>query len=931
MFATISSKPNHVNWRLQKNDVLIFFSVCNKRHESLFYHPITKHIRYPLVRRVLTFVLFILSNVSGRTQDHPMAKYDFIVQKQPVSEAILHLSEIADVPIVFNSNLFKKNQMVSLNIKSGSVVEILKEILQGGDVHFRIEDELLILYKRIPKTATISGYIQDSITGEHLVLANVWDAISGKGTTTNDYGFFSLTLERGNVELHLSYLGYQSLIISSKLTKSEQSNYFLSPSLTLNEVLITDNINQEFGRFLSGKGIGINSAEILKTPALAGESDLFRHLQNLPGIQSGADGLGGMHVRGGNTDQNLVLLDGVPVYNPSHTLGIFSIFNTQIIKSTRMVKSSFSAKYGGRLSSVIDIRTKEGNTQSLGFMGEIGTVASKGVLEVPILSGKGGILLSLRRTHLDPFIGFISKRNKQKNDEYGKTEYVFHDVNGKIHWNLSNKNRLFLSLYKGGDHYNDWTDFDYEVEDTVGYNYYEQDIGWGNTISSLRWNCLIHDKLFSNTTFTYSFYNYLSQNISYDEYENGVMNTFSDYYTRFVSTIEDWTLKTDFEFYPNHTHHLLFGGGFTWRQFEPGSIEIEDSERQDDLDIDEINESLENVYFPITLNAREVNLYFEDQIKMNQNLTLSMGVHGAAFLTDAKNHFSLQPRINLNWNPIGPFSSNLSFGKMTQFLHVLTSSGSGFPNDLWVPSTRKVKPQNSWQLSLSGASIFDNGWSAKIEAYYKKLDLLTSYQEEATLPSLFENDPEYWEEDITVGSGNTQGIEFQVKCDQNNYSGFLSIDFGKSDRKFTDLNFGKKFPYRYHHSLAISLNLNFRITQKLSFTTGWQYGSGQPFTLVISDQKFAPLDNLSPSPTDRIGSVNGHRLPAYHRLDFTITWKWQPKKWKHQMDLGLYNASNRRNLFFRYWLEDPYFTEHNGIRNQRALPVIPTIKYSFAF
>jgi len=886
--------------------------------------------RFVVCRLSLVVIVFAIS--------HPLAgqsilskRLNFKAMNSSVSSALLQLSEEANFPIIFSSKLLNSDRRVSIDLQQKTIQEILEALLVDSRVSFKVSKGKLILFKSPPKRITLSGYVQDAKTGEGLVLANVWEASSGRGVSTNDYGFFSLRLEEGPVELHFSYLGYEQKVKLFDLKKPQRLVMKLEPSLTLREVVVVDDRNKSsFRQYLPGRGIGINADEIEDVPTLVGESDLFRLLQLQGDVQTGADGIGGLHIRGGNTDQNLILLDGVPVYNPSHTLGLFSIFNTNTIKSVRFVKDDFSAKYGGRLSSVIDVRTKEGNTEAFSFEGEVGVLASKVLLEGPILNGKGGFLLAARRTHIDPLITSISRRQKRRFDDEGETNYAFHDLTAKTHLNLSKNDRLFLSFYHGADGYRDRTDWNLSFEDTSLVSRFRQKISWGNTIGSLRWNHTYGQRMFSNTTLTLSEYHYKSQNIGFFE-ESTPYSLFQfNQYTGFASRINDAALKTDVEYFPSDRHHVLFGGGITFRNFRPGSIEEKDSELVGD-DIDKLNDALGQFTFSDSIPTRELDLYVEDKIQLSHKAHLSLGLHAAAFFSGEKNYLSLQPRIGLSLQSGNGYITRFSLSRMTQFLHLLTTSGSGFPNDLWVPSTAKVKPQHAWQISLTESAIFNDKWSGQLEIYYKKMFQLINYREGASLPSLSEPNPIFWEEDITTGEGWSYGTSLQVQYRGESFSAWFSAAAAVSERRFEEINEGQKYPYRYQHPFSFNLQFSKYLNDRISISAGWDYGYGQPITLLVSNYPFAPLDNLSAGPTERIGSVNGFRMPAYHRLDLAMVIDWGKQRWKHQLNLGVYNVYNRANTYYQYWLDDLYYPEETGLQSQPSLPLLPSIGYKLGF
>ena len=383
--------------------------------------------------------------------------------------------------------------------------------------------------------------------------------------------------------MQCSYIGYQVLTKAIKLNKNQKIQLDLTPSITLTPVIVTaNNLDQNEAHLTLGKGEVINLQNLSASISLGGESDLIGFIRGKAGVQSGADGIGGMSVRGGGVDQNLILMDGVPIYNPSHSLGLFSVFNTHIVKSASMLTSGFSAKYGGRLSSVLDVRVKEGNTKEWAGTAEIGTLASKLTIQGPIQKDKSSLLIAMRRTHIDPLLNNISSRAKEKNFEDGQINYFFFDINAKFHHRFSAKDQVFFSFYKGKDDFKDHSTYEYEDVEYEEYYLEEfaQEIDWGNEIAAFRWNHLFGEQLFSNTTFTLSRYDYNSLNI-YDYLEDTPDSFEAEYiYNTFQSKISDAGLKIDFEYYPAPQHQVLFGGSLLFRSFESGIID----EVVDDID-----------------------------------------------------------------------------------------------------------------------------------------------------------------------------------------------------------------------------------------------------------------------------------------------------------------------------------------------------------
>lgn len=892
-----------------------------KNHYSMHYRAV-----------ILLFATTLFLNLNAQS---PLTKIvDFKVDNTPISDALIDLSETADINIAFHPRLFSKDQTVSGEFLQKSIDYILKKCLAQTKITYKLEGTHLILYEKPLEYYTLSGYIQDGKTGERLVAATIWEANSGKGGTTNDYGFFSLRLPEGKAVLQCSYIGYQALTKAINLHKNQKVQLDLNPSITLTEVIVTaDNFDQTEAHLVLGKGAAVNLQNLSASISLGGEPDLMRFLQGKAGVQSGADGIGGMSVRGGNVDQNLVLMDGVPIYNPSHTLGLFSVFNTHIVKNAALVTDGFSAKYGGRLSSVLDVRVKEGNTKAWSGTAEIGTLATKLTVEGPIQKDKSGLLIAMRRTHIDPLLQNISTRKKGESFEEGKVNYFFFDINAKFHHRFSQKDQLFLSFYKGKDDYGNNSIYEYDDPDFNDYHFEEsiQEIDWGNEIAALRWNHLFGAQLFSNTTFTLSRYNYNSLNVSdiiYDDSEGFLANY---YYTTFQSRIQDAGLKIDFEYYPAPNHQILFGGGFLFRSFESGDLDyilddiatIEDFENAPFL----VNES----YSPPLFKTKEVNFYIEDKISLSEKISLLGGIHLAAFLTNNKTYFIPQPRLNLKWLVSPTLTTTLTGSRMAQSLHILSSTGGGLPSDLWVPSTNNVQPETAWQVAWATDYTIQKDWGLNFDVFYKKMDHLITYLDLPTLPGLIEFDPTYWEEEITNGQGKSYGFSTSLEKKKGTLTGYLNYAYTVSERQFEDNNEGEYYPFRYTHPHELKLNLKYQITPALTAFASWQYGSGQPYSLLTTTSRFAPLSNLENGDEERIGKINSHRLPAYHRLDAGVYFQWSGKRIKQSLNLGLYNAYNRKNPYYQYLQQDSYFPEDDGLKQQNALPLLPSIAYRVVF
>ena len=772
---------------------------------------------------------------------------------------------------------------------------------------------------------TISGYIKDNESGENLIGAAVIDKVSGAGVVSNTYGFFSLSLVKGDsVNLFCTYVGYQAQNLQLIATEDKTIHFSLNGDNMLEEIEVVAEQNSEpIEQVTQMSTISIPVKQIKLLPALMGETDVLKALQLMPGVQSGSEGTSGLYVRGGGPDQNLILLDGVPVYNVSHLFGFFSIFNADALNRVELVKGGFPARYGGRLSSVIDISLKEGNMKEFHGEGNVGLISSKLTLEGPIIKDKASFMISGRRTYIDILARPLIKRSAEEGDET-TVGYHFHDVNAKFNYKFSDKDRLYFSLYTGRDKAYAF----YKYSNELNENYLEEEVGlrWGNVISAIRWNHVFGKKLFSNLTATYSRYifdiftNY--EDRYYDYYLE--KNTTEIYKARYYSGIKDFAAKIDFDYYPSPKHAIRFGLNTIYHTFEPGAFNLNSSE------IEDINISQDTYAF-------EYTAYFEDDIKVDKNLNVNLGLHSSLFRVNEKNYYSIQPRVSARYLLTNQTSIKASYAQMTQFINLLTNSGIGLPTDLWVPSTDNVKPQEAWQVALGGAKSFQNGFELSIEAYYKEMKNLVAYKEGA---SFLEVDTD-WETQVTSGSGESYGLEFLFQKKHGKTTGWLGYTLAWSNRQFDELNFGKKFPYKWDRRHDISIAIVHEWKPKIDLSIAWVYGTGNSITLPIG--RHETLNSETPLFTDRTrnpyyyfnevdyyGERNSYRMRAYHRLDINLAFKKQ-KKWGERIwSLGVYNLYSRKNPYYIDIGYD-YKTNKQKFVQYSLFPIIPSISYSFKF
>ena len=766
-----------------------------------------------------------------------------------------------------------------------------------------------------PARYTISGFIKDSLNGETLIGASV--AVNGKtkGISSNQYGFYSITLEEGNFFLICSYIGYQTKIIELKLDGNKQLNFEVLPKVSLSqEVIVTSkkrdaNVkNAQMGKFT------LPIEQIKSIPAFLGEVDLLKTIQLLPGIRNAGEGSAGLYVRGGGPDQNLILLDDAPVYNTGHLFGFFSIFNSDAIKNVTLIKGGMPAQYGGRLSSVLDIAMKEGNNQKFQVEGGIGLIASRLSVQGPIKKDKASFIVSARRTYIDaltkPFI-------KPASQFYG-SGYYFYDLNTKINYRFSEKDRVYLSGYFGRD-----------VFDFVnGKQSLRVNIPWGNATGTLRWNHVFNNRLFGNTTAVYNDYNFTFK---------AAQNNFE---IKLASGIRDVSLKQDFDLYPFTGHKVKFGGIYTYHKFTPSVV----SGKQDSVVFNPNNAQ--------TKFANEAALYIQDDWEISDKLKINAGLRYSLFQqvgafklykTDdngnridstvfkkgetVKTYGGLEPRLTIRYALNDETSVKASVTRNLQYIHLVSNSGTTLPTDIWVPSTYKVKPQISL---LYAAGLFknfkDNTYETSVELYYKQMQNQIEYQEGYTPNSLDDT-----ENSFTFGKGWSYGSEFFINKTKGRLTGWIGYTLSWTWRKFAALNFGEKYPAKYDRRNDLSAVAIYELNKKWKLSGTFVYGSGNAATLP---QRFYLVGGVL---TQEYSRINEYRLPAYHRLDLSAILtpkKNEKRKWKSEWVFSVYNAYSRQNPYFVYF--DQNGSALNGTLTIQAkqvslFPIIPAVTWNFKF
>ncbi|MFV0589760.1 MAG: TonB-dependent receptor [Draconibacterium sp.] len=774
---------------------------------------------------------------------------------------------------------------------------------------------------------TISGYVTDVATGEALINANVYELLKKKGTVSNVYGFYSLTLPTGKQNVQFSFVGYGRQSFDLDLQKDTVINVKLKLMGELDEVTVSaakSNVERTQMSLFE-----LPTERIEKLPVILGEPDVLKVIQLLPGVQSGTEGTSGIYVRGGGADQNLFLLDGVPVYNANHLFGFFSVFNANAVKTVSLYKGGFPARFGGRLSSVVDIRMKEGNDQE--FKGEfsIGLVSSRFSLEGPINKGKTAFIVSGRRTYIDILAQPLIKSGNTENEKFN-AGYYFYDLNAKINHKFSDTDRLFLSVYGGEDQaYNREK---YKSTTSNYRDYYDDNLGWGNVTSALRWNHVFGPKLFSNVTATYSKYKFDVES----DYEYSEDQYYNRDYFKYMSGIDDVAAKIDFDYYPSTNHSLKFGASNIWHTFKPGV-----NHEKTTIDEEQYVQNQDTTYGNQNIGANELDVYAEDNWDISPRLNANIGLHFSWFNVQNTNYTSLQPRLALRYLVSDKLSLKASYSKMSQYIHLLSSATISLPTDLWLPTTKNVKPQNSHQWALGAAYKHSKGYDFTVEAFYKTMDNLIEYKPGATFSGVSEG----WESKIETGKGWSYGAEFMVEKKTGKTTGWLGYTLSWANRKFENLNFGKTFPAKYDRRHDVSLVLNHEFSKKFDMGLAWVYGTGNATTLGVQ-KYYSVLPGVGSygyytgGEITYYGGRNSYRMPSYHRLDLSMNFHKQKKRGIRTWTVGVYNAYSRQNPFYMYWdtktivvstPEGETYSSKPVLKQVSLFPIIPSISYSFKF
>ena len=786
-------------------------------------------------------------------------------------------------------------------------------------------------------TATVSGYITDRSSGETLIGAGVLVEGTGKkvqtGAVTNAYGYYTLTIPKGETSLQYSYVGYESVVLDLDLVRDTTVNVFLKPSAEIREATVVAQKDAGIQSTYLGS-IDIPLVHILKTPVLFGEADVLKAIQLMPGVQGGNEGFTGLYVRGGGPDENLILLDGVPIYNVDHMLGILSVFQTEAVKKVTLYKGSFPARYGGRVSSIVDIRTNDGNMKETHGSIGVGALTEKFHLEGPIIKDKLSYSLSARGLHtilFDPLIRIYGKRIEEGTEMYAN--YFFYDLNGKITWRPTDKDRFFLASYNGRDQMNVKFKEDASYYSELdGFNRTKLGLGWGNNVVSLRWNHVFSSQLFANTTIAYNRYQMTmnsgmrSQGTNYD----GTKYRY-DFDIDYISGIRDWSGKVDFDYVPSPRHLIKFGTEYLHHTFLPQTLTAL-TYTEEGNEKEKTNDTYGNT---TPYKGHDLSVYAEDDFSVTDRLTVNPGVHLSLFSTEGKNYWSLQPRVSAKYAWDGGWSVKAGYARMAQYVHLLSSAQIALPIDLWVPITKDIKPVTSDQFSTGVYYDGIKGWEFSVEGYFKSMHNILEYKDGTVMVATNTG----WETKVEMGDGRAMGLEFFIQKTAGKATGWLAYTLAKSDRQFPDgsINLGERFPYKYDRRHNFNVNVNYQVTPRIDLSATFVFATGGTTTLPVRQTAILAPGSDYVESADYVEHRNNYRLPASHHLNVGANFHKQKKHGERIWTLGIYNVYRQLNpnlvlLHYETERKDGQKPETRLVMEKvTLLPFVPSVSYTYQF
>lgn len=850
-----------------------------------------------------------------------------------VQDALLKVAKSHKLSLVFNADNIPQQQ-VQFTENSSAHLQ-LDEILQNTDLEYRIASNQIFLFVK----RNLFGYIEDVASGERLIAATIYLPENNDYAIANEQGYFSFHSIEDSVDIEVSYLGFSTL--RKTITKDQMDAPIvlkLYADTDLEEVIISDLATSasEQNYIELNKGTDILLHQNQAVSAIGGEPDMFQAMMRQTGVNAGTDGIGGMHVRGGKNDQNLILYDGVKMYNSSHAFGAFSSVNAGVVDQARLYKSGASGAFFGRLSSILDVTTKDPNLSTVKASLQASTIASQGTVELPIIKDRLGLMVTGRRTHLDAYIKSKSSDTKLKEEVFGETNYSFNDLNIKALAKINASNRVYLSVYHGQDRYDD-DDFkddylylnDFEIEGE-----YEDQIifyDWKNQFASLRYNLLVGSQTIVNlqlSSYQYLYRSFFEWDYIFEDVEEIL---FARDYRDFTSGIKHNEVRLDFQTL-SKSHHFSYGVTFGRKRYNLGELTLEGyDEEPDPVDIFPLGDFL---YTELIGNfaSDELTLYFSDKYKISNDWLVDGGFYFSLFNSQLEDVFEerepysssgihgyLKSLYQLNKH----VSIGATVGSYLQTEHLLTTSDNGYPNDIWIPATKKLPAERSNQVEVF-SNVRVGNHNLRISGYYKRQENILFYDTIRTLPTLTEIESDFLEDVLVTGVANGYGLELNYSyLRQGTLAMNAAYTYSRNDYQFDEVNNGNAFPFDYSIPHTFSFGSNIYLTKKWTLSLDWYYATGKPYTLYSSLVEFSPLDRdvefsiLEPVTEN----YNDQRLPSSHKLSFSLSTYWDWKKARNDLSLGIQNVYNRKNVIYQYNLEG------EGVQQQLGFSILPMLRW----
>lgn len=865
------------------------------------------------MNKLMIFILFACTYLPLNAQTKTVST---------VREQMELVQKLHHVNFVYDSSLnldivYQGRSIIKLNLEAS-----LQELFGTTDIKWELRNKYVLLKKR--SKFTISGYVLQK-NGEPLINATIRDVESKIGTLSNEYGFFSLTLLEGKHTLRITYIGFGEKVESVDLNRNILLKVYLKEDYSLDEVLVVGDLNSPINTTQTGK-VSFNAHDLRTEYALFSSPDVIKTLQSLPGVASGTEMLSGLYVHGGNNDENLFLLDGTPLYQVSHLGGLFSAFNTDIIKNIDFYKSGFPARYGGRLSSVVDVRTNDGDLKEYHGTFSMGLLDGRIQYEGPIIKNRTSFNIAMRRSWLEAFSApAFYFRNKSNSDDKITGKYAFHDINAKLTHYFSDISKVYISFYTGNDMlkinnkqiFNDYTEDSDEELYRTNFN-----LQWGNATTAIHWNYRLSPKLFVNITGVYSrsrsSFDYKKEEQFLNEGE--VMRLTSvERYNR--SIIDDAGYQLEFDYRPGASQHIRMGSNYLFHAFHPQS-RILNEYSGNEMQVDTLRNSSYHFY-----RGHEFTLFAEDDIALGREWRLNIGIHYTMFKVTDKTYHDVEPRAAIRYLLNEHTALKLSYTEMSQFMHLLSSTYLNFPTDYWVPSTSKIHPMRSRQFAAGLYMRLPYQVNLSVEGFYKTMNHILEYDGKNQLAPSVEN----WEADVKRGKGRAYGVELALSRHVLKTSMNFSYTLSWSKRKFDDIYRGwyaNKFDNRH----KINISVRHQLTQQIEAYAAWNYHSGNKITVPSQYIESPALPGINGKKPGQwvYEEPNNATLPAYHRLDLGVNFRKVTKRgFERIWNISIYNAYCRMNVL--YAKVDDLSAGKFTSKATGVFPIIPSFSYTLKF